>query len=423
MRRPHAAAVLRVCGALALIASIAASSCSGEATSIRIGAIYPLNGSQGPGGIDEFRGVQLAADLVNADGGVGGRDVQLEPIDVPSSDGAAAAVAQLDAAGIELLVGSYGSTISLPAADEAARRGMVFWETGAVGEMTGRGAGELVFRVPADGGVLGRQAIRFVADELAPGVDRDPNELRFAVVNVDDVYGRAVAAGALDELDARGLHLVGTFDYDETRLDAARLIADVARARPDVVFVSAYLTDGVAIQRQIARQRLPLVAAIGTSSSYCMPEFGAALGRDAIGTFASDKPDAQAIDPTGLTAEGRTLLARAAAAYEQRFDEPMSAPALTGFSGAWALLHEVLPAAGSPTPAAVGEAARTADLPAGSLPNGSGLAFGRAGTPDAGTNLRAASVIWQWLDPDEHVVVWPAPYATDVVDPSLLSTR
>ena len=173
---------------------------------------------------------------------------------------------------------------------------------------------------------------------------------------------------------------------------------------------------------EIARQRLPLLASIGTSSSYCMPEFGAALGKDAIGTFASDKPDAQALDPDSLTASGRALLSRAADAYRDRYGEVMSAPALTGFSGAWALFHSVLPNADtsrrrrSATPLAP-RACRW-----GSLPNGSGLAFGDPGTADAGTNLRAASVVWQWVDPKLHVVVWPQVYATDDVDPSLLST-
>lgn len=417
MRR--ARALPAVVAALAVVTAIA-SACTSQPETLRIGAIYPLNGAQGPGGVEEYRGVRLAAAFVNADGGVDGRSIELDAIDVPSSDGAAAAIEQLDDAGIDLVVGSYGSTISLPAADTAARRGMLFWETGAVGQMTGRGAGELVFRVPADGAVLGGAAIRFVADELAPDVDRNPRDLRFAVVNVDDVYGRAVADGAIDELRSRGLHLVGRFPYDATRLDAADLVGRLAKSRPDVVFVSAYIVDGVDIQRQISRQRVPLLAAIGTSSSYCMPEFGAALGKDAIGTFASDKPDAQALDPDSLTASGRALLERAADAYRDRYGEEMSAPALTGFSGAWALFHGVLPNANGTTPEAVGAAARATKLPWGSLPNGSGLAFGDRGTADAGTNLRAASVVWQWVDPAQHVVVWPQVYATDEVDPTLL---
>jgi hypothetical protein len=154
-----------------------------------------------------------------------------------------------------------------------------------------------------------------------------------------------------------------------------------------------------------------------------MPQFGAALGRDALGTFASDKPDAQSIDPAGLTPAGRALLERASSAYRSRFGEPMSAPALTGFSGAWALLREVLPSAAELTPGAIGAAASGVDLPEGALPNGSGLAFGAPGSAQAGTNLRAASVIWQWVDRTEHVVVWPPTFATAGVDLSLLPAR
>jgi hypothetical protein len=52
----------------------------------------------------------------------------------------------------------------------------------------------------------------------------------------------------------------------------------------------------------------------------------------------------------------------------------------------------------------------------GALPNGSGLRFGDPGTRDAGDNLRAAGVIWEWIRPGEHVVVWPPPFATHPVE-------
>ena len=57
----------------------------------------------------------------------------------------------------------------------------------------------------------------------------------------------------------------------------------------------------------------------------------------------------------------------------------MSPAALAGFSAAWALFADVLPAASSLAPLDVAEAARTIRLPAGSLPNGSGLRFGATG--------------------------------------------
>jgi branched-chain amino acid transport system substrate-binding protein len=402
--------------ALALsLTLLAAVACTSEREPLRIGAVYPLSGSQGPGGAEEFQGVQVATDLVNENGGVGGRPVELVPVDVPGADAAPGAIAQLDAEGIDLVLGSYGSTISAPAADAAANRGMLFWETGAVGEMTGTGAGELVFRMAPTGAVLGRNAIAFVADRYAPLIGVDPAELRYAVTLVDDAYGRSVAQGALDEIAARGYTLAAELRYDPHDVDMKALVADLASSDPDVLFVSAYLEDAVAMRREIVRQGLELAAGIGTSSSYCMPAFGDELGEDAVGLFASDKPDAAALDPTGLTAAGRELLDRATAAYRERFKTPMSAAALAGFSAAWALLHEVLPAAADPSPSAVAFAANRALLPEGSLPNGSGLHFGEPGTGTAGANLLASSVIWQWNAPDERAVVWPPRYATSPI--------
>lgn len=406
-------------GAAILVMLAAAAACTSPAEiepPIRIGAVYPLSGTQGPGGIEEFRGVEVAVGLANADGGVRGRPVELVPIDVPSGDAAPEAIARLEREGVGLVLGSYGSTISEPAALAASDRGLLFWETGAVGEMTGEGAGRLVFRVAPSGAVLGRDAISFIADRYAPLLGEAPRNLRFAVTLVDDAYGRAVAQGAIDELERRGIAIAGQFAYDPRTVDMRELVRRLGGSRPDVLFASAYLEDAVEMRREMIRQGLDVLAGIGTSSSYCMPEFGRRLGEEAVGLFASDKPDSEAIDAAGLTAAGRALLERARLVYRERFGGEMTAAALAGFSGAWALVHEVLRAAATPSPADVADAAMRADLPSGSLPNGSGLRFGRTGTVSAGANLRAESVIWQWSAPGEHAVVWPERYATAEVE-------
>jgi ABC-type branched-subunit amino acid transport system substrate-binding protein len=269
-----------------------------------------------------------------------------------------------------------------------------------------------VFRVAPTGGLLGRGAIRFVTDQLAPKIGRPASSLRFAIAAVDDVYGHAVADGARAELRDRGLEASADVAYDPRHYDPAKVVAEVAAARPDVLFVVAYLEDGVALRREQVRQHLPLLASIGTSSSYCMPEFGALLGRDAVGLFASDKPDTHGINPSGLAPDARALLDRADAAYQKANGHSMSAAALAGFSGAWALFRHVLPEAGSLDPADVAAAARRARVPAGGLPNGSGLEFAPPGSADAGANLRAASVIWEWTEVNRREVTWPPQFAT-----------
>jgi branched-chain amino acid transport system substrate-binding protein len=406
---------LRTLLGAALVASLLASCTahprrSGDA--IRVGAIYPLSGSQGPGGLAEFRGVQVAADMVNAAGGVDGKRIELVPVDAPASSAAVPAVNILRQKGIRFVVGSYGSTISEPAATAAARDGMLFWETGAVGMMASPDRGRLVFRVAPSGATLGKAAISFIATVVARRLHRDPRTLRFAVTNVDDLYGNEVADGAVAELRRRHMDLVGRFAYDEHTLHPDALARTIASVHPDVLFASAYVDDGVAVRRALVRQHVHLLAAIGSSSSYCMPAFGRRLGADAVGLFASDKPDAGVLDPASLDDGARLLLSHANDRYRARFHASMNAPALAGFSAAWALFRWAMPRASTLSPAAVGDAAMTLHVPMGGLPNGSGIDFGAAGSAQPGQNLRAASVIWEWVSVDHRVVVWPPRFAT-----------
>jgi len=384
---------------------------------LRVGAIYPLSGSQGPGGVEEYRGVRLATDLVNEAGGVHGQQVQLVPVDAAGSDAAAASVDLLASKEIRFVLGSYGTTISVPAAAEAARKKMLFWETGAVGSMAvpDAGAGRSFFRVAPSGVVLGSSAILFVAHQLAPKLHRSASSLRYAVANVDDAYGSSVARGAVAEIRALHLPFAGQFPYDPLHLDAPALVKRFAAAHPDVLFVAAYMQDGVAVRREMVRQKLHLLVNIGSSSSYCMPDFGKTLGADAVGLFASDKPDEGSLDPRGLAPNAAALSARAGKIYLARYHQNMSAPALAGFSAAWALFHDVMPHAGALTPRSVAEAALRVRIPSGGLPNGSGLQFAGPRSPDAGANLRAVSVIWEWTSLAWRAVVWPPRFATEPV--------
>jgi ABC-type branched-subunit amino acid transport system substrate-binding protein len=397
---------------LILLSALAVETAQSTASRpIEIGAVYPTEGGQGSGGLEEFRGLGLAAEYVNGRGGVAGRPIRLQLADAESWDAAPDAVERLARAGIAVVAGSYGSTISRPAADAASQLGLVFWETGAVGELSAKAAsGTRVFRVSPTGGALGRAAVAFVRDKIAPRV-QPQRPLRYAVTYVDDVYGRAVGGGAVVEIRRSKLPLAAAVPYDPRRTQYRDLVSRIARARADVLVVAAYLEDGVALRRALVEARVPLVANIGTSSSYCMPAFGRLLGQDAVGVFASDKPDGDEVRRDGLAPQAGQALRWATAEYRRRYGEAMSAPALAGFAGGVALFGHVLPRARSLTPGGVAEAARRIVLPPGSLPNGSGLAFAPPGSPDAGANINAASVIWEWIRPYTRAIVWPQAFA------------
>ena len=382
-----------------------------------LGAIYPTSGPQQVGGTDEERGVRLAVEWANTHGGVQGRPVRLETADVPRPEAVPSAMRMLRDRGARVVVGSHGSATSVAAAKVAGETGMMLWETGAVGGATPvANGGRSFFRLAPMGANLGRNAIAFVRDELAPEL-KPAAPLRYAVVYVDDPYGRSVGKGALDEVRGSGQVLSASLPYDASRADFATIARRLAETRTDVLFAVSYLDDGVALVRALTDAKVPLVASIGTSSSFCHPQFGQRLGRLAVGMFASDKPDQAHVRPDALEPEGGRTLAWASARYQRRYGKNMSAEALGGFSNGYGLLAHVLPAATSFAPTAVARAALSTKLPRGALANGGGLDLAPPGAPDEGENRRAAGVIWEWVAPGERAVVWPALFATHAIEP------
>src|SRR5947209_3233938 len=403
------------------VVGTALAACSDTSKTITVGALYPRTGPQGAGGTEELRGVQLAADWANDSSVVQGTRIKLAEVDASRAEAVPDAMDGLAQRGVSVILGSHGSAISAAAAREATVKKLAFFETGAVGQTAPDDSnGTNFFRLAPMGANLGRAAISFVEDQLAAKLPPH-GPLRYGVTYVDDAYGRAVAQGALDTIKERGLTLAGAFAYDARTVEYAPLVARVAAAKPDVLFAAAYVDDGVAVRKALVAAHIPLLAGIGTSSSYCMQAFGNALGADAVGLFASDKPDAADVNASALTPEGRRMLEWASKRYEATWHQPMGAAALSGFSNAYALFVHVLPAAGNLRVPSVAKAALSVKLPQGSLANGGGLDLAPPGAVDAGANRRSAGVIEEWVAPGKKATVWPPAFAERPVEALPLS--
>src|SRR5260370_27530703 len=270
--------------------------------------------------------------------------------------------------------------------------------------------GSSVFRFPPAGTVLGSSAVDFVSNQLRSSLPNRP--LRYTVAYVNDAYGAEVGDGEIAKIAKQGLTLAAKIPYDLQHADYNAIVDQIAAAKTDVLFVASYIDDAVSMRKAILAKHVPLVANIGTSSSYCLPAFGEQLGQQAVGLFASDKPDGDILKASNLMPEAASALEWGRAEYAQRHGRAMTAAALTAFARARALFHHLLPAARTLTPKAIAEAARSTQLPMGSLPNGSGLAFGAPGSSGAGENLPALTLIWEWPAPNTPSVVWPPAYAT-----------
>jgi branched-chain amino acid transport system substrate-binding protein len=450
-RRPGAIRLVVVLAALTLVASVLAG-CRPpdyQAGVIRIGAVFPISGNAASLAGPELTGVRIAADLVNADGGIAGRRIDLEIRDLRSRGEADSVMTGLRDAGVRLVIGAYSSDLSIAASEAADRAGLLYWEAGAVADrLTGRGL-PMVFRVGASGANLGANSSAFAADDLAGRLGKATSRLRVAIAVADDEYARSVADAAESTAAQRGMPIVIRRTYNLSVPDWPRVMADLAAATPDVIILASHIPDGIAFRQAMLTAGLKVGALIGSTMAECDPDFAGELGPDAIGIFASDRPTA-GFQASALASDAAAAYARFATAWDaaahqaggsgdvagDRYGDSEytiqgpaedataeeSEEALAGFSASWALFRHVLPAVATKDggtsaeldAASVAAAARTVDLPDGSLPNGAGLRFSND-PARLGQNERAAAVIWQWQAVRTYAFVWPPTYATGAV--------
>jgi branched-chain amino acid transport system substrate-binding protein len=402
----------------ALILAVLAAACASVAAAgpvpYRVGAIFPLSGSTAPDSSDEYLGATLAAQMVNAEGGVAGHPISLDLRDVEDQAQIPAAVSSLHGDGVPVVIGAYSSQLSIPAAAAVSAAGMVYWETGAVADrVTGQGS-PLVFRVGVNGAELGANAGRFMLQELVPRMGIPVAKIRVSFVTAGDDYGHSVADATRSALEAGGLSISGESIYNPYTPDWAPVMRALAAAKPDILVLSSHIQDGIAFRRAFLAAGLQVKVFMGTTMAQCDQDFGNVLGSAAVGVFASDRPQGD-FNPGALDPQARALYNRFAALWKQRTGE--AAPTeegIAGFSAAWVLFADVLGRSEDGGAQSIAATARSLDLPSGSLPNGGGVLFSTA-PGQLGQNVRAAAVVWQWQAPRHSVVVWPPAYATGQV--------
>lgn len=407
---------LRALICVAIVAGVALTGTApGRAAgTIRVGAAFPLM-SMGGLARQEYTGVEIAADLVNRDGGVAGNRIVLVARPLNETAEAGPVMRSLRAAGINLVIGAYSSALSIPASAAAARNGLVYWEAGAVADrLTGRGY-STVFRVGASGTNLGRNSARFAATQLAPRLHKRARALRVSVVYARDAYATSVAQAAVREAGSTHMKIVSKTGYNPYAPYWPPVMAAVRKAHPDILILASHIPDGVSFRKAMLADHIHVGAFIGSTMAECGPEFGAMLGPKAVGVFASDRPMG-GFNPNALSPSARSLYNRLAAAWKKQTGQQQpTEEALAGFTAGWTLFHDVLTRTNGRYDAqSIARAARRLNLPNGSLPNGAGLKFA-TDRAHLGQNTRAAAVIWQWQAVRHSVVVWPATFATGYV--------
>lgn len=225
---------------------------------VRVAVLTPMTGELATFGEMVRNGITLAFDEWNDQGKVNGQPIEwvLEDTRCDPLEAASAAERAIDEQGARFIVGGVCSEAAIPIARVAEERGALFIATTAThplvtidgDEMTRPGVFRASFAYPYQG----RAAARFALEDL--------NARRAALlINPGDDFVRSLGDEFTDAFVAGGGEVVAAPTYLSRDSDFEAIIAEVAEAAPDVLYVPDAYPVANRVGSQVRAQGLDMI--------------------------------------------------------------------------------------------------------------------------------------------------------------------
>ncbi len=215
---------------------------TGSGDTVKIGAVLPLTGANATIGEDQERGVQLAVDEINANGGVLGKDLEVLVEDSAGTpEGSIAAARKLvQTEDVPVVMGEYSSGNTLPMAQFLQREGIVHLNVGSSSPDL-QNVGDYSF------GVIGLDDVAgaFTAEKA---YELGYTSASFLAPN--NPYGQGLLSATKKSFEELGGTIEESILYTEGKNDYRNEVQRLAAGDPDVLIYTAYGTEAATINRQ-----------------------------------------------------------------------------------------------------------------------------------------------------------------------------
>ncbi|MCQ8894050.1 MAG: ABC transporter substrate-binding protein [Methanolinea sp.] len=238
---------------------------------LKIGVVASMTGAASTTGKDIWQSAVIAADEINARGGVFIKDINARvPItliqgdDESSREGGQKAVSRLITQdGVDILVGGFSSAVVSAHQATVSEYGVPYIITGAstptVTQRTDIDTRTMFHYCPTTDD-YGEQTTLFAYDVIRKAINGkfgypDSRPLRMALIIQDSPYGKGVQKAVKDTIEKNNLSIVivaeETYKMGET--DFRTQLTSVKAARPDVVYPAAFLNEQIPMVTQARR--------------------------------------------------------------------------------------------------------------------------------------------------------------------------
>ena len=310
----------RFAALLALLQIVFAWQLAAAAEPIRVGVTVSLSGPyEGPGSV-ALEGIQMWVHDINQRGALLGRKVKLVYYDDESDPQTSARLYErlINEDKVDLLLGPYGSDITLAASSVAEKYQFPMVATGAAGDtIWARG-----YR-----NIFGVDDVASHYMDLLIELAANAGLKTIALVYADSEFPRQVAEGVRLRAAEHGMQLVFDREYPQEGADYVRLVSGMQAAQPELVIGGTYLEDSIALVREAKRQNFSPKAFAFTVGP-ALREFVTELGDDANGIMGVVAWMRSAAMPMAMDLSYR---------YKSKFGHNASVQAALGYGGAQVL--------------------------------------------------------------------------------------
>ena len=230
-------------GIIASAAFLSFSLASPTYADVKVGIMVPTSGSEANSGIDMMNAFNLAADEINAKGGLFGHKI----VTFVADDGcdpqmATAAASKLTANEVTAVVGGYCSGATLPTLKIYSDAGIPFIICSA-------NSSKFITLNPGNAFLINSQAGYQV--DTAMELFKKLNLKKIAIVHEGDGYSEDLASLARTKWTATGGVVTSYQMVNKGEQDMSALVTTLRSSNPEMIFWTAYFADGALLIKQL----------------------------------------------------------------------------------------------------------------------------------------------------------------------------
>lgn len=381
---------------------------------IKIGAMYELSGTNAAIGTNIMRGVDFAVEMINEQGGVNGRPVEIVRGDTQGDPKVGRSVAErlITQDGVHAILGCHQSTITQIVAQVCEQYQIPELTAISTVDNLSTFGFKYFFRMCPMNSLYVENQFMYLEDLAA---QTGTPIKRIAIFADNSNIGQELIRCSRIYAEKYGMEIVAEIQYSSGATDLTSEVLALKAANPDAVLCESYINDAILFTKTLAEQGYKPPVVVAKANGFADPSYIPATEgiSNGIASVVEWNPD--------LT-KGQDINAK----FKEKYGVDMNGHSAESFTAVW-ILKTAFEQAGTTDGPAVRDALASMDIQ-GSFPNGpqiilpyDRIKFGDMevdGVQHTQNNLYASVAIAQIQD-GEYKTVWPFEFsATEVQYPA-----